>query len=120
MPFTERATNAAELVRFLAIRVFPSYFRWLQSLLEKPEHYCELQELQHTFLSQDHFFTRLGRGIRHVFEEKAFHPDSVIGSQLAVGKIIVEPKFGVGIFCQGLLQEPSVGKGDYGISRRMD
>jgi hypothetical protein len=39
-----------------------------------------------------------------VFEKKVFNPDSVIGSQLTVGELFVEPKFGVGIFCQGLLQ----------------
>ena len=33
-PFTERATNAAELLGFLARRIFLSGFRWLQSLLE--------------------------------------------------------------------------------------
>jgi hypothetical protein len=99
MPFTERATNTADLGRFLAIRGFPSCFRWLQSLLEKPKHYCELQELRHTFLTWDHFFTRLGRGIRHVFEEKVSHPVSIIGGQLTVGVLLVEPKFSVGILC---------------------
>jgi hypothetical protein len=55
-----------------------------------------------------------------VFEKKVFNPGSVIGSQLTVGKIFVKPKFSVGIFCQGLLQKPGVGKGDYGIRRRVN
>ena len=84
--------------------VFLSGFRWLQSVLEKPEHYREMQKLQHTFLLRDHFFTRLRDVLRQVFEKKVFNPDSVIGSQLTVGKLLVEPKFSVGIFCQGLLQ----------------
>ena len=59
MPFTERATNVAKLIRFVARFGFLSGFRWLQSVLKKPEHYCELQELQAVSSLQEHFFTRL-------------------------------------------------------------
>jgi len=55
-----------------------------------------------------------------VFEKKLFNPSSVVGSELTMGELFVEPEFSVGIFCQGLLQKPGVGKGDYGISRRVD
>ena len=103
-PFTERATNPVELLSFGALCGFLGSLGWLQSVLEKPEHYREMQKLERTFLLRDHFFTRLRDGLRQVFEKKLFNPGSVIGSELAVGKILVEPKFSVGIFCQGLLQ----------------
>jgi hypothetical protein len=119
-PFTERATNAVELVRFPAIRVFLSSFRRLQSLLEEPEQCHEMHELQHMFLLRDHFFPRLRFVLRHVFEEETFNPGSVIGSQLAVGEIVLEPKFSVGVFCQGLLQKPGMRKRYHCIGRRMD
>jgi len=119
-PFTERATNVAELFSFVARSGFLRGFRWLQSVLKKPEHYREMQKLEHTFLLRGHFFSRLKDAPREMFEKKLFNPDSVIGSQLTVGKLLVEPKFGAGIVCQGLLQEPGMGKGDHGISRRVD
>ena len=119
-PFTERATNVAELFSFVARSGFLRGFRWLQSVLKKPEHYREMQKLEHTFLLQDHFFTRLRDALREVFEKKLFNPGSVIGSELAMGELFVEPKFSAGIVCQGLLQEPGMGKGDHGISRRVD
>ena len=98
-PFTERATNAAELLSFVARCVFLRGFRWLQSLLEKPECYREMRKLEHTFLLRHHFFAGLRNALREVFEKKVFNPGSVIGSQLTVGKLLVEPKFSVGIFC---------------------
>ena len=103
-PFTERAPNAAELFSFVARCGSLSGFRWLQSVLEKPEHYREMQQLEHTFLLRNHFFTHLRAALRQVFEKKIFDPGSVVGSELTVGKILMEPKFSVGIFCQGLLQ----------------
>ena len=102
-PFAERATNAVELFRIISRCSFLGAFRWLQSLLEKPEHYREMQKLKYTVLLQDHFFTRL-RDVLQVFEKKVSHPDSVIRCQLTVRILFVEPKFSVGIFCQGLLQ----------------
>jgi hypothetical protein len=107
-PFTERATNAIELFRLVASRVFLSGFRRLQSFLEEPEHDREAQKLQHLFLYWGHLFTRLRDALRVVFEKKVCNPSSVIDGQLAVGKILVEPKFSVGIFRQRLLQELSV------------
>jgi hypothetical protein len=103
-PFTERATNPVELLSFVALCGFLGSLGWLQSVLEKPEHYREMQKLERTFLLRDHFFTRLRYGLREVFEKKVFNPGSVVGSELTVGKLFVEPKFSVGIFCQGLLQ----------------
>jgi hypothetical protein len=50
-----------------------------------------------------------------VFEKEVFNPGAVVGSQLTVGELVVEPKFSPRIFCQGLLQSPGVGKGDHGI-----
>ena len=79
-PFTERATNAAELLSFARRCSFLSGSRWLQSVLEKPEHYREMQKLERTFLLRDHFFTRLRDGLREVFEKKVFDPGSVVGS----------------------------------------
>ena len=79
-----------------------------------------MQKLENTFLLRHHFFTRLRDALREVFEKKVSNPGSVVGSQLTVGKILVEPKFSVGIFCQSLLQKPGMGKGDHGIGRRMD
>ena len=96
-PFAERATNPAELFSFVVSRGFLSGFPWLQSVLEKPEHYRKMQKLEHTFLLQDHFFTHLRDALREVFEKKVSNPSSVIDGQLAVGKILVEPKFGAGI-----------------------
>ena len=98
-PFTERATNAAELLSFVARCSFLESLGWLQSVLKEPECYCEMQKLQHMISLRNHFFTRLRRVLRQVFEKKLFNSGSVIDSQLAVGKILVEPKFSVGIFC---------------------
>ena len=120
MPFAERATNAAELLSFVAFRVLLSDFRRLQSLLEKPECCREMQKLEHTFLLRNHFLTRLRDALRQVLEKKLFNPGSVVGSELTVGELFVEPEFSVGIFCQSLLQTPGVGKGDYGIRRGVD
>jgi hypothetical protein len=66
-PFTERATNVAKLIRFVARFGFLSGFRRLQSVLKKPEHYRELQELQPVSSLQEHFFTHLrdARGRAH-------------------------------------------------------
>jgi hypothetical protein len=57
----------AKLIRFVARFGFLSGFRWLQSVLKKPEHYRELQELQPVSSLQEHFFTRLrdARGLAH-------------------------------------------------------
>jgi len=114
-PFTERATNAVELFSFVVSRSFLSGCRWLQSVLEKPECEQEMQKFQNTFLLRDHFFTRLRDALREVFEKKVSNPGSVVGSQLTVGELFVEPKFSVGIFCQSLLQKSGMGKGDHGI-----
>ena len=114
-PFTERATNAVELFSFVMNCGFLSGFRWLQSVLEKPECEQEMQKFQNTFLLRDHFFTRLRDALREVFEKKVSNPGSVVGSQLTVGELFVEPKFSVGIFCQSLLQKSGMGKGDHGI-----
>jgi hypothetical protein len=119
-PFAERAANAAELLSFVAFRVLLSNFRRLQSLLEKPECCREMQKLEHTFLLRNHFLTRLRDALRQVLEKKLFNPGSVVGSELAVGELFVEPEFSLGIFFQSLLQEPRVGKGYDGISRRMN
>ena len=119
-PFTERATNPVELLSFVALCGFLGSLGWLQSVLEKPEHYREMQKLERTFLLRDHFFTRLRDGLREVFEKKVFNPGSVVGSELTVGKLFVEPKFSVGIFCQGLLQKPGMGKGYHRVGRGMD
>gem|GEM_PF-4418099 len=119
-PFAERATNVAELFSFVARCSFLGSLGWLQSVLEKPECCREMQKLEHTFLLRNHFFTRLRDALRQVFEKKLFNPGSVVGSELTVGELFVEPEFSVGIFCQGLLQKPGVGKRDYGIRRRVD
>ena len=119
-PFAERATNPAELLGFVARFSFLGSLGWLQSLLEKPESYREMQKLEHTFLLRNHFLTRLRDALRQVLEKKLFNPGSVVGSELTVGELFVEPEFSVGIFCQSLLQTPGVGKGDYGIRRGMD
>ena len=104
-PFAERATNVAELLSFVLCHGFVRFFRWLQSVLKKPERYREMQKLQHMFLLRDHFFAGLRNALREVFEKKVLHPDSVIGSQLTVGKLFVEPKFSVGftIACTDLI-----------------
>ena len=119
-PFTEWATNPAKLWSVVVRCSFLGCFRRLQSFLKKPEHYREMQQLEQTFLLQNHFFTRLRDALRQVFEKKIFNPGSVVGGQLTVGELLVEPKFSVGIFRQGLLQQTGVGKGDHGISRRVD
>ena len=41
-PFTKRAANAAELVSFVARRIFLSGFPWLQSFLEKTKNHRKL------------------------------------------------------------------------------
>jgi hypothetical protein len=120
MPFAERATNAAELFSFVARFSFLGSLGWLQSLLEKPESYREMQKLEHTFLLRNHFLTRLRDTLRQVLEKKLFNPGSVIGSELTVAELFVEPEFSVGIFCQSLLQTPGVGEGYDGIRRGVD
>ena len=119
-PFAERATNSAELFSFVVRFSFLGSLGWLQSLLEKPECCREMQKLVHTFLLRNHFLTRLRDALRQVLEKKLFNPGSVVGSELAVGELFVEPEFSLGIFFQSLLQEPRVGKGYDGISRRMN
>jgi hypothetical protein len=54
-PFTEWATNPAELWSVVARRSFLGCFRRLQSLLKKPKHYREMQTLEQTFLLQEHY-----------------------------------------------------------------
>src|SRR5262249_43497938 len=86
----------------------------------RPEDYREMQKLQQTFLLQDHIFSRLRDVLRQMLEEKVSHPVFVIGSQLTVGELLVEPKFSVGVFCQSLLQRSGMRKGNHGIGRRVD
>jgi hypothetical protein len=119
-PFAERATNAAEVLSFVTRFSFLGSFGWFQSFLEKPESCREMQKLEHTFLLRNHFLTRLRDTLRQVLEKKLFNPGSVVGSELTVGELFVEPEFSLGIFCQSLLQTPGVGKGDYGIRRGVD
>jgi len=52
--------------------------------------------------------------------KKTSHSALVVRTQLAMAEPPVEPKLGVGIFCQRLLQRLRVRKGDHGIIRRMD
>ena len=52
---------------FVARRSFLGSLGWLQSLLEKPERYREMQKLEHTFLVQDHLvYSFKGRAPRGV------------------------------------------------------
>ena len=60
--------NSSALSRAVAFLVS---FGWLQSVLEKPECYREMQKLEHTFLLRDHFFPRLRDALRQVFEKKS-------------------------------------------------
>ena len=55
-----------------------------------------------------------------VFQEKILDSRLVIGSELTVSKLFVEPKFSSGVFGQCLLQRTGVGKRDHCVGRRMD
>ena len=112
--------NPVKRLSFVARCSFLGSLGWLQSLLEKPESYREMQKLEHTFLLRNHFLTRLRDTLRQVLEKKLFNPGSVVGSELTVGELFVEPEFSVGIFCQSLLQTPGVGEGYDGIRRGVD
>jgi hypothetical protein len=50
-----------------------------------------------------------------VFLEKVSYPALVIRTHLAVGKFVVEPKFGAGIVDQRSLQGLGLGKGNHGV-----
>jgi hypothetical protein len=34
-----------------------------------------------------------------MFEKKVLNPGSILGGKLAMGEIVVKPKFSVGVFC---------------------
>lgn len=68
----------------------------------------------------DNSFKLLSAALLQVLVKNIFHPALVIGTQLAVGKPLVKPKFSSGIVCQRFPKRLRVGKGNHGVSRGMD